>query len=241
MRVSIMQPYVFPYIGYFQLIHNVDVFVVYDDVNFRKRSWINRNRILLNNNAHLFTLNLCEASSSKQINEILVGNNQKTLIKTFRHAYCRAPYFEQVMPLLETLLLYPEPRLDLYLMHQLKTIARYLGMHTRFILSSEVEKDNSLKGQDKLLAICDALGADSYTNAIGGQLLYSEEDFASQGIDLKFIKSHDIRYRQFGEEFISWLSIIDVLMFNSVTDIHRFLDAYDLISAKVPEAAITAS
>lgn len=241
MRVSIMQPYVFPYIGYFQLIHNVDVFVVYDDVNFRKRSWINRNRILLNNNAHLFTLNLCEASSSKQINEILVGNNQKTLIKTFRHAYSRAPYFEQAMPLLETLLLYPEPRLDLYLMHQLKTIARYLGMHTRFILSSEVEKDNSLKGQDKVLAICDALGADSYTNAIGGQLLYSEEDFASQGIDLKFIKSHDIRYRQFGEEFISWLSIIDVLMFNSVTDIRRFLDAYDLISAKVPEAAITAS
>jgi hypothetical protein len=236
-----MQPYVFPYIGYFQLIHNVDVFVVYDDVNFRKRSWINRNRILLNNNAHLFTLNLCEASSSKQINEILVGNNQKTLIKTFRHAYSRAPYFEQAMPLLETLLLYPEPRLDLYLMHQLKTIARYLGMHTRFILSSEVEKDNSLKGQDKVLAICDALGADSYTNAIGGQLLYSEEDFASQGIDLKFIKSHDIRYRQFGEEFISWLSIIDVLMFNSVTDIRRFLDAYDLISAKVPEAAITAS
>lgn len=235
-----MQPYVFPYIGYFQLIRDVDVFVVYDDVNFRKRSWINRNRILLNNEAHLFTLNLCEASSSKWINEIVIGNNQQTLIKTFRHAYARAPYFEQTMPLLETLLLYPEPRLDRYLMHQLESLARYLGMHTRFILSSDVEKDNSLKGQDKLLAICDALGADSYTNAIGGQNLYSKEDFANLGIDLKFIKSHDIRYRQFGAEFVSWLSIVDVLMFNSVTDIRRFLDAYDLISAEVPEAAVTA-
>lgn len=235
-----MQPYVLPYIGYFQLIRDVDVFVVYDDVNFRKRSWINRNRILLNNEAHLFTLNLCEASSSKRINEIVIGNNQRTLIKTFRHAYSRAPYFEQAMPLLETLLLYPEPRLDRYLMHQLESLARYLGMHTRFILSSDVEKDNSLKGQDKVLAICDALGADSYTNAIGGQNLYSEEDFASLGIDLKFIKSHDIRYRQFGTEFVYWLSIVDVLMFNSVTDIRGFLDAYDLISAEVPEAAITA-
>lgn len=234
-----MQPYVFPYIGYFQLIRDVDVFVVYDDVSFRKRSWINRNRILLNNEAHLFTLNLCEASSSKRINEIVIGNNQQTLLKTFRHAYSRAPFFEQAMPLLETLLLHPEPRLDLYLKHQLESLARYLGMHTRFILSSEVEKDNSLKGQDKVLAICDALGADSYTNAIGGQHLYSEEDFASQGIDLKFIKSHDIRYRQFGGEFVSWLSIVDVLMFNSVPDIRRFLDAYDLIAAEVEEAAIT--
>jgi hypothetical protein len=102
-----------------------------------------------------------------------------------------------------------------------------------------VEKNNALKGQEKILAICNALGADSYTNAIGGQQLYFEEDFASQGVDLKFIKSHDIRYRQFGAKFVSWLSIVDVLMFNSVTDIRRFLDAYDLISAEVPEAAIT--
>lgn len=234
-----MQPYVFPYIGYFQLIRDVDVFVVFDDVNFRKRSWINRNRILLNNEAHLFTLNLSEASSSKRINDIVIGDNQPTLVKTFRQAYSRAPYFDQVMPLLETLLPYPEPRLHLYLMHQLESIARYLGMHTRFILSSNVKKDNSLKGQDKILAICEALGADSYTNAIGGQHLYSQEEFASQGIDLKFIKTHDIRYRQFGGEFVSWLSIVDVLMFNSVTDIRRFLDAYDLISAEAPEAAIT--
>lgn len=241
MRVSVMQPYAFPYIGYFQLIRDVDVFVVFNDVNFRKRSWINRNRILLNNDAYLFTLNLCEASSSKRINEIAIGDNQKILLRTFRQAYSRAPYFEQVMPLLETLLLYPESRLDLYLMHQLETLARYLGMHTRFILSSDVEKDPSLKGQDKILAICDALGADSYTNAIGGQHLYSEENFASQGIDLKFIKSHDIHYRQFGGEFISWLSIIDVLMFNSVMDTRRYLDAYELISAAVPEAAITVS
>lgn len=238
MKLSVMQPYVFPYIGYFQLIRDVDVFVVYDDVSFRKRSWINRNRILMNHEAHLFTLNVYGASSHKNINQIVVGDNRGTLLKTFRQAYAKAPYFDQVMPVLETLLLYRESRLHLYLLHQLETLTRYLDMHTRFILSSDVEKDNALKGQDKVIAICEALGADSYTNAIGGVSLYSREDFASRGIDLKFIKSRDISYRQFGGEFISWLSIVDVLMFNSVTDVRRFLQDYELVSSDAPEVAV---
>lgn len=233
-----MQPYVFPYIGYFQLIRDVDLFVVYDDVSFRKRSWINRNRILLNHEAHLFTLNLREASFHKNINEILVGDNRGTLLKTFRQAYSKAPYFDQVMPVLEMLLLYRESRLHLYLMHQLETLTRYLDMHTRFIFSSDVKKDNALKGQDKVIAICEALGADSYTNAIGGLSLYSAGDFASRGIDLKFIKSHPVLYRQFGGEFIPWLSIVDVLMFNSVTQVRRFLQDYELVSSDMPEIAI---
>jgi hypothetical protein len=242
MKVSIMQPYVFPYIGYFQLIRDADLFVIFDDVNFRKRSWINRNQILLNHQAHLFTLNLSEASSCKKINEIRIGDNRNILLKTFRQAYSRAPYFEQTMPLLEALVLYEEPQLALYLAHQLEMLSRHLGIHTRFVLSSSIEKDNALKGQDKILAICDALGADSYTNAIGGRHLYFEENFASRGIALKFIKSNNVHYRQFGNEFIPWLSIIDVLMFNSVSQVRRLLDEYELVSSScTAEAGIAAS
>lgn len=234
MRIGVMQPYVFPYIGYFQLIRDVDVFVVFDDVSFRKRSWINRNRILLNNSDYLFSMELEKASSLKKINEIHVGNNRETLLKTIRHAYSHAPHYNEVMPLIEDLMRHEERQLALYLTHQLKSISRYLGLHTRFVLSSDITKDNDLKAQEKILDICKALGANSYSNAIGGQHLYCAHYFAEQGIDLKFIESDYIKYRQFGAEFIPWLSIIDVIMFNSTVQIRTMLDAYHRIPAPVP-------
>lgn len=234
MKISIMQPYIFPYIGYFQLIRDADLFVVFDDVNFRTRSWINRNRILLNNTDYLFSLHLSKASSSKKINEIQIGDNKETLVKTFRQAYSNAPYYSKVMPLIEDLTSCSEKQLAIYLMQQLETIAQYLGLHTRFILSSAICKNNDLRSQDKILAICDALGANIYTNAIGGQHLYAELDFAKMGVDLKFIQSDYIEYQQFGAEFVPWLSIIDVLMFNSTTQIRTMLDAYRYISGATP-------
>lgn len=234
MRISVMQPYVFPYIGYFQLIRDADVFVVFDDVNFIKRSWINRNRILLNDKGYLFSLHLCKASSSKKINEIQLGDNREKLLKTFHQAYLHAPYYSKAMPLIEDLMLHEEKQLAAYLMYQLKGISRYLGLHTRFALSSAVPKDNNLRSQEKILAICEALGANAYSNAIGGQHLYSERDFAGRGIELKFIQSNYIEYRQFGADFVPWLSIIDVMMFNSTIQIRNMLDAYQRIPAALP-------
>lgn len=233
MKISVMQPYVFPYIGYYQLIRDADVFVVFDDVSFRKRSWISRNKILLNNSAHLFSLHLHEAGASKKINEIEIGDNREKLLKTFRQAYCKAPYFREVMPFIEDLVRYPQTVLALYLAHQLEVLSRYMGLHTRFILSSTVVKDDTVKGQEKVLAICDALGATNYSNAIGGQHLYSETDFAERGIELRFIQSHPVQYRQFNGEFIPWLSIIDVLMFNSQHRVREFLNAYERVPAAV--------
>lgn len=233
MRISVMQPYIFPYIGYFHLIRDADVFVVFDDVNFIKRSWINRNRILLNNREYLFSLHLSKASSSKKINEIELGDNRGRLVKTFRQAYLHAPYYSKVMPLIEDLMLCEEKQLATYLMYQLKSISSYLGLPTRFALSSAVAKDNNLRSQEKILAICEALGASAYSNAIGGQHLYSERDFAERGIDLKFIQPNLIEYRQFGAEFVPWLSIIDVMMFNSKVQIRNMLDAYQRVPATV--------
>ena len=229
-----MQPYVFPYIGYFQLIRDVDLFVIFDDVNYRKRSWISRNRILLNNADYLFTLHLSEVSSLKKINQIEVGANRPALLKTFCQAYSHAPYYRKAMPVVAELLLYEEKQLALYLMYQLQEVSRYLGLHTRFILSSDIEKNNDLKGQKKILAICEALGADAYSNAIGGQHLYFEQDFAARGIDLKFIQSGHVRYRQFNADFVPGLSIIDVMMFNSPAVIRNMLDEYLRIPAPDP-------
>lgn len=229
-----MQPYIFPYLGYFQLIRDVDIFVVFDDVNYRKRSWISRNRILLDGQDYLFSLHLSQVSSLNKINQVEVGGNRHVLFKTFRQAYSHAPCYDAAMPLIEELLLNEEKQLALYLLQQLKGISRYLGLSTRFILSSDIQKNNELKAQKKILDICEALGADAYSNAIGGQHLYFEQDFAERGIDLKFIQSRPIRYRQFGTRFVPWLSIIDVMMFNAPPLIRTMLDQYQRVSAPPP-------
>ena len=229
MKIAIMQPYVFPYLGYFQLINSVDKFVVYDDVNYIKQGWINRNRILLNNKDFLFGLNLEGASSFKLINEIQIGHNTSKILKTIEQAYLKAPYFQEVYPLVESLLLQTEYNLAKYVFNQLSGISQYLNIKTEFIFSSDIEKDNALKGQEKVIAICKKLEGDIYINAIGGQDLYNKAEFANHQLELLFIKSRMLSYPQFKNEFMPWLSIIDVLMFNSKDQVKTFLDEYDLI------------
>lgn len=229
MKIAIMQPYIFPYLGYFQLIKSVEKFVVYDDVNYIKQGWINRNRILLNDKDFLFVLNLEGASSFKLINEIELGNNVKKILKTIEQAYLKAPYYKEVYPLIESLLLQSERNLAKYLFNQITAISRYLNIETELLLSSTIVKDNTLKGKDKVISICEKLKGSTYINAIGGKELYDKSDFLNHGLDLLFIKSRMISYQQFNNEFIPWLSIIDVLMFNSKDKVQLLLDEYDLI------------
>lgn len=229
MKIGIMQPYFFPYIGYFQLIKAVDTFVIYDDVNFIKQGWINRNRILLNGSDFMFNIILKSASSFKKINEIeVIGNNQK-LIKTIEQAYRKAPYFTEVYPVITDILLDKETNLAKFLTDSLHAIIGYLAMNVSVLVSSEIEKDTSLKGDDKVIDICKQLNATNYINAIGGQELYSKEKFAENGLILNFIKSKSIVYPQFKNKFVPWLSIIDVMMFNSKEEIKSMLNKYELI------------
>lgn len=231
MKLGIMQPYFFPYIGYWQLINAVDAYVVYDDVNFIKGGWINRNNILLNGAKHLITLPLEEASSFKLINEILITKNivlKNKLIKTIKSAYLKAPYFETIMPILESLIL-DNSNIAMLNYNIILTIKKYLNIDTEILLSSKIEKDNNLKAQDKVIHIAHILGATEYINAIGGQELYDKEVFKEQNIDLKFIKTNPITYKQFNNEFVSNLSIIDVMMFNPPEKIKEMLDDYELI------------
>lgn len=234
MKIGIMQPYFIPYIGYWQLMNAVDRYVVYDDVNFINRGWINRNRILLGGQARHFNVPLLGASQNKRINEVIVNHDKELAeknLRTIENAYRKAPYFMEVYPLVQVILNCGKYNLAEYLLHSIQVICRYIGIDTPLILSSSLSKDCSQKGQDKILAICELLGADEYYNAIGGRSLYFEDDFARKEIILKFLRTDDIIYTQFGNNFEKNLSILDVLMFNSVAEVRDMLGKYKLLSA----------
>ena len=231
MKLAIMQPYFFPYLGYWQMLNAVDTFVIYDDVNYIKNGWINRNNILSNGTGHLVTLALDKASPFKKINEtfILSGAREKVL-GFIRNSYLKAPFFKQAFPLIEEVVSYPENNISLFLENQFKKVFSYLGIKTKILLSSrDVEKDLSLPAQDKVLQICKNTGARQYINAIGGQELYDKSTFAENGVELNFIKMNAVRYQQFGNDFAPNLSIIDVMMFNPPEAINQMLDDYDLL------------
>jgi len=228
MKLAVMQPYLFPYLGYFQLMRAVDAFVLYDDVNYIKGGWINRNLILAPSGRQLLTLPLQGASPNLLINQIDVGGRPKKLLEVIRHAYGKAPQFGKVFPLLEAILLQEEKNLARFLDHGLRRICEYLGFQPAWHVSSGLGKDNSLHGQEKVLAICKELGATHYINAPGGATLYDREAFARHGLQLSFIQSRLIAYRQFEKPFEQNLSIIDVMMFNNKQRCTDLLEEYDL-------------
>ena len=223
MNVGIMQPYFLPYIGYWQLINAVDIYVIYDDVNYIKRGWINRNNILVNDEPYLFTLSLSKASQNKLINEIEIEGDQTKLIKTFQSVYKKAPFFNDVSGILEQIFDYRDMNLARFVGNSILIIADYLGLKTAFMYSSEINKDNSLKGQDKIIEICKILKTTDYYNAIGGTMLYNQSDFEASGIQLHFMKSQSIAYKQFNNLFVPYLSILDIMMFNSAEQIKTIL------------------
>ena len=233
MKIGIMQPYIFPYIGYWQLINKVDYYVIYDDVNFIKGGWINRNSILMNNEAKLISIQMQGSSPNKLINEIQVSPEliwRKKFIKTIENCYSKAPFYNEVFPIIRKIIMNDEINLAKYLEYSIKQICEYLGIKTKIIISSEIDKNNALKGQDKVIDICKRLNGDEYYNAIGGQELYSYEEFFMKNIKLKFIRTKKIAYKQFSNECITNLSIIDIMMFNSVDEIKYMLSEYEVIT-----------
>lgn len=231
MKIGIMQPYFFPYLGYWQLINAVDTYVVYDDVAYIKGGWINRNNILINGKANLITLPLEQSSSFKNINEIMVTGNCKQkdkLLKSINFAYAKAPYFNNIMPIIEKLILKDGDIANLNY-NAILEINNYIGINAKILLSSSIDKNNDIRAQDKVIHICKILNADHYINAIGGQELYSKEEFKKNNINLNFLKMKNLEYKQFKNDFVPNLSIIDVMMFNSPEQIKEMLDDYELL------------
>lgn len=228
-----MQPYLFPYIGYFQLINAVDRFVIYDDVNYIMRGYINRNEILLFGKRHRFTLKLEKASSNKLINKVNIfddGNNKERIIAQLQNAYKKAPMYPKVFHMLRGIIMNKEVNLSKYVSNTIMRLSEYLGIDTQFLYSSEIEKNNELRGQEKVIEICKKLNARQCVNPIGGLELYDRNKFKEQGIDLSFLKPRmeDIRYEQFIDDFEGKLSIIDMLMFSEIKRVQDFLYCYDL-------------
>lgn len=232
MKLAIMQPYFLPYIGYFQLIAAVDKFVVFDDVNYINRGWINRNRLLLNGAPHIFTVPLRGASQNKLICEIDLDDGQgwrEKLLRTIRQTYGKAPHYDQVSALLKSLINYPSIRLDEFLLNSLSKIVSYLSLDVEIVSSSRIYENAHLKGQERILDICRQEQADTYINPIGGVNLYDRTSFSKQRVQLYFLSSRQISYSQSKDEHVPWLSIMDALMFNEPAAVRQLLTERDLI------------
>jgi hypothetical protein len=233
MRLSVMQPYLFPYVGYFQLIAAADKFVIYDDVNYIKQGWINRNRILVKGEPHMFTMPLQGASSFSPINELLLSEKHFVLwrdkfLKTLTQAYGKAPHFNPAMAVLEEVLTKPYARLVDLLAASISALTQVLRIQTEIVISSTKYANNHLTGEARILDICKAEHADHYINAIGGKALYAQDAFKAQGIQLSFLRSNTASYEQFGDPFQPGLSIIDALMFNTPERLHAAMGEYAL-------------
>lgn len=233
MKLAIMQPYFFPYIGYFQLINAVDEFVIYDNIQFTKKGWINRNRILVNQKDDYITLPLKKDSDYLNVNQRLLSDtwsvDRKKMLNKILESYKKAPQFEPAFTLFEKCLMIEESNLFDFIHNSLKETLQYLSISTNITVSSTIEIDNQLKSEEKVLAICKAQNATTYINPSGGIELYSKERFERNGINLQFQKSNPINYLQYKNEFVPWLSILDVLMFNSKEKVKIFLNNYQFI------------
>jgi len=229
MKIAIMQPYFFPYIGYWQLLNAVDVFVIYDDVNFIKQGYINRNTILSKNERLRVTLEVIGASSNKIIKEVEVGCNANKILKTLTQSYCKSPFFDSSYSLIEKILKNKEKNLAKFLGFAIQEVSEFIGIKTQFLYSSDIKKSKDSFGEEKIIEICKNLYATNYINAVGGQKLYNQEVFQKENIKLNFIKTEITKYKQFNNEYIPNLSIIDIIMFNNKKAIKEMLNEYELI------------
>jgi len=215
-KVAVMQPYLFPYIGYFQLIKSVDTFVVFDNVNYIKKGWINRNRIVFDGREKLFTIPLIKASQNRLIGEIELFNwvqSKAHFLDLIKSAYSRSPQFFQVMPIIELSLNYPGTFVSGLSVFSLQVISNFLGIATEFIPASNFLNLDNEKGEKKILSILTQLNASEYVNAPGGRDLYNQEEFNKLGFALRFLQAPQIIiYQQNSDSFIPNLSIIDLLM-----------------------------
>ncbi|GAB3738682.1 WbqC family protein [Silanimonas algicola] len=214
MRVGIMQPYFLPYVGYFQLMAAVDVFVVYDDIKYTKSGWINRNRILVDGREAMITVPIARGSDSLDVRDRRVSDafDRPGLLRRIEAAYSRSPAFAEGMRLARKVIECEEQNLFCFINHSIHAVRDYFGLSTALVVSSSLGVDRSLAGQDRVIATCEAIGGTTYINPVGGADLYSKAVFAERGIALEFSAARLDPYAQKSPEFVPALSIIDLIM-----------------------------
>jgi hypothetical protein len=234
MKVAIMQPYLYPFIGYFQLINAVDEFIIYDNIQFTKKGWINRNRILVKGTDEYITIPLKKDSDFLDVKDRYLSqewpNERKKILNRITESYRKASHFNIIYPIIERIMMYEDKNLFAFIFNSLKEVNQYLDIKTPLIVSSFISINHDLKGENKVIELCNARKAKTYINPIGGVELYNKETFKNKGLELKFLKANNITYPQFKNDFVPFLSIIDVMMFNSLEDIKVIINKdYNLI------------
>jgi hypothetical protein len=232
-KIAVMQPYVFPYLGYFQLIASVDTFVFFDDVNYINKGWVNRNNILLSNQAHLFTIPLSGASQNALISEISILQERSwkvKFLKTLETAYRKAPFFDVIYSMVNDWIIQGPELIAEFNFQTTKEICAYADVNTTLVRSSSVYNNRELKGQERVLDICKQENAGTYINPIGGVALYDHKLFAEHNMELFFLKTTFTPYKQHSENFVPGLSILDYLMFLSPEEIAEKLKEFNLVT-----------
>lgn len=238
MRLAVMQPYVFPYIGYFQLVNTVDKFVFYDDVNFIKQGWINRNKIWVNNKEWTFTIPLENASSFKLINCTKINSRLYSIwVEKFKNTlnqnYGKSQYFESVMPVIENVIDNKFDTISELAIHSVTNVSKYLKINTEFLTSSILFHDSQgLNRTERLIAISQKSNSHVYINPVGGEKLYSGNDFQKHNIELNFLTSKITATLEGMPQERSNLSIIDIMMCYSPEQIQQLLNQCEIQTAQ---------
>lgn len=239
MTLGIMQPYLFPYLGYFQLMNCVDKYLFCGDMQYIRWGWVNRNQLRIHNlnQPYFFTFPAAGDDHRKKINERHYENLKRSCDKLKRSIcqdYRKAVNFEEAYSVVEEALSFQEDNVARFNMHANEAIARYLGIGAEISCTDIVEDEefwhefNRLDREERGVYLCQYYKARTFINAIGGTALYRKEFFAENGIELCFLRMDDVVYPQFGKEFIPNLSIIDVMMHNRPDALRLLLKQYRL-------------
>jgi hypothetical protein len=226
MKIAIMQPYFFPYIGYFSLVSAVDKFVFYDDVDFIKNGWINRNRLFLSGDVRYITIPLMGAGSNIKINEVRMQPKsfwKRKFLASIEQSYSKAPNFKLTFDLIVDVLDSEDEKISPLAKNSIKKISESLSLGAEFIETSCFYDNNNLSGRDRVLDICRLEGASEYVNLPGGAGLYQKDQFSKHNLELEFIENKFKPYSQMKSEFTPGLSIIDVLMFNGFDEAREII------------------
>lgn len=229
MIFAVMQPYLFPYLGYYQLVNAVDKFVFYDDVTFIKGGYINRNNILSNGKSQRFTIPVPGMSSNKLINTLEFDPNVKKILKSIEQNYKKAPYFYDIFPVVESILNNEDRNVANMGAKSICAVFDYLGIEKDIYFTSELEYEREQSAADRLISISKLLRCSEYINSPGGIELYKKQYFEKSGVNLSFIKMDEISYFQGGDTFVPYLSMIDILMWNNKAEVVELLSKYKLV------------
>jgi hypothetical protein len=253
-KLAIMQPYFFPYIGAYQLIYEVDKYIIYGLVNYKNDGWFHKNRLIeVNRGPFYFYVQMIDSSIHKKFYEIKINPDKKwrnKLIKTIEHNYRNSFYYEETVYLINNIIFSDYNDLLHFNANSIIQICKHLDINTEILICKneyedleqnlDIQYGNKINSSNcrsydierktaRIIKICQREGASAYINPIGGQSLYSEKIFKEYGIELHFLKTRGIKYNQKWNNFEPNMSILDVLMNCGKEKTKDFLKEYDIV------------